>query len=117
MAKYMKSTRGEEAVTIVKVKQVPSWVNKRPDDSTDYTNPYISAVIPCWKDKNGVLTSVKTGEVVTLDGTCQERPCTIGTAFRYPDGEEIVFTRNGLGEMYFVPRECKTCVLRNAFGE
>lgn len=117
MANYMKSAYGEKAVTIVKTKTIPIWINNKPKDFTDYENPYISAVIPCWKGDDGVLRSVKTGKVVTIDDNCQERPCSVGTAFRYPDGEEILLTRNGLGEMYFVPKECTTCVMRNAFGE
>lgn len=106
----MKKTQpnnGEVAVTIVRVK--PSYSGQSVD-VTDYTNPRITAVIPCWKDKSGKLTSVENGTEVKRTAHDDERPLLRGNCYRFPDGEELIYTRNGRGEQYFVPREIASTV-------
>ncbi len=112
--KLMKN--GEVAVTVVRIKKVlytTPYV-----DLCDYENPNITAIIPCWQAKDGSLHSVKTDKPVEVGENDQIRPILRGSCFKYPDGEELIFTRNGLGEKFFTRREGNVlCDMYRAFGE
>ena len=96
MITKMNPENGEVAVTVVRKK---SNYNKM-IDICDYRHPAITAIIPCWKGKDGVLTSVATGKTVTAGKDDDIRSCLLGTTFKYPDGEEILLTRNWKREIY-----------------
>lgn len=115
MAQKMEGMNGEVAVTIIRTKR--NGYLEQHIDFTDYTNPRITAVIPCWKDSEGRLTSVKTGKPVIMKEGDEQRVILRGMSFHYPDGEEILLTRDGRGKIFFVPREYKASVPHRAFGE
>ena len=100
-----------------------TWYDEK-IDFTNYKHKDIWAVIPVWKDAKGILTSLKTGEVIQLGKYDELRSENWGTAFDYPDGEKIIYTRLWIpGEkkpVYkFVPRTCRAseCVVIKAYGE
>ena len=113
MITKMHPENGEAAVTVVRKK---SNYNKT-IDYCDYKHPAITAIIPCWKGKDGKLISVATGKTVTIGENDDVRICLVGTTFKYPDGEEILLTRNWKREIYFITPERKPESFYNAFGE
>ena len=113
MITKMNPENGEAAVTVVRKK---SNYNKT-IDYCDYKHPAITAIIPCWKGKDGKLISVATGKTVTIGENDDVRVCLVGTTFKYPDGEEIILTRSWDRKVYFVPREKEQGCLYKAFGE
>jgi len=112
--KLMKN--GEVAVTVVRIKKA---LYKTPYvDLCDYESPNITAIIPCWQAKDGSLRSIKTDMPVKVGEYDQVRTVLLGSCFKYPDGEELIFTRNGLGEKFFTRRDANVlCNLYRAFGE
>lgn len=62
----------------------------------------ILGVIPGWQDKDGTITSIETGEVVTPRGSDQVRDVSPGTSFKFKDGTEILYTRNWKGQCYYI---------------
>lgn len=109
---------------VVVVRQYPrSWYNGK-IDFTVYEHPDIWAKIPCWKDANGVLTSIKTGQVISLGRHDEVRSETWGTAFDYPDGAKVIYARFWVPgkkepEYRFVERQCRDCecIVIKAHGE
>ncbi len=114
--------QGRELVVVVR--QYPrSWYAGR-IDFTDYAHKDIWAVIPAWKDANGVLTSIKTGNVINLGKHDEVRPEAWGVAFVYPDGADIQYIRFWVPgkkepEYRFVERQCRDCecIVIKAHGE
>lgn len=62
----------------------------------------ILGVIPGWQDKDGTITSIETGEVVTPREHDQVRDVFPGTSFLFKDGTEILYTRNWQGKCYYI---------------
>lgn len=62
----------------------------------------ILGVTPGWQDKDGTITSIETGDIVTPCGSDQVRDVFPGMAFKFQDGAEILYTRNWKRECYFV---------------
>lgn len=114
MMMKMKPGNGEKPVTVVRKNPRFSRVFV---DLSDYSNPAISAIIPCWQSADGKLTSIATGEPITVGEYDQVRNCLVGTIFRYPNGEKILLTRNGRRDVYFITPEREYENFYNAFGE
>ncbi len=114
MMMKMKPGNGEKPVTVIRKNPRFSRVFV---DLSDYSNPAISAIIPCWQNADGKLTSIATGEPITVGEYDQVRNCLVGTIFRYPNGEKILLTRNGRRDVYFITPEREYENFYNAFGE
>lgn len=120
---------GRQLVTVVRIRPVAFWESSAPVDFTDYKHPRIWAIIPGWKDANGVITSIKTGKVVPVTKRDEIRPESIGSAFDYEDGTKIIMTRgwhddgNNDGKKiygeFLAERKCRDseCIVIPAFGE
>lgn len=113
---------GRQLVSVVRIRPVPFWANEGRIDFTDYTSKRIWAIIPGWKDEKGVITSLKTGEVVPVGRFDEVRQEGFGAAYDYEDGNRIIYTRGWKNEkwgLFFAVRECRDCecVHHRAFGE
>ena len=113
---------GRQLVTVVRIRPVAFWESSAPIDFTDYKHPRIWAIIPAWKDANGVITSIKTGKVITVSKRDEVRNENVGAAFNYESGEKIIFTRgwkDGKYTTFLTDRTCRDseCVVISAFGE
>ncbi len=113
---------GRQLVTVVRIRPLGWFEEGSRIDFTNYKHPRIWAIIPAWKDNNGVLTSIKTGKVVSVTKRDEIRPESIGTAFDYEDGTKVIFTRgwqNGRYTTFLTERTCRDneCVVVPAFGE
>ena len=114
--------QGRELVVVVR--QYPrSWYDGK-IDFTVYEHPDIWAVIPAWKSANGTLTSLRTGKIVKVGEHDKIRPQPWGTAFNYPDGAKVIYTRFWVPgkkepEYRFVERQCRDCecIVIKAHGE
>ncbi len=104
------AANGRELVSLVRIYPRSAYAPKI--DFSDYENKDIWAVIPCWKSSDGTLTSVKTGATVKVSPHDEIRHESWGTAFDFPDGEKIIYTRyweKGRPYYKFIPRECREC--------
>ena len=80
--------------SLVRIMPLSFWMDNNRIDFTDYTNPRIYAIIPCWMDNEGNMTSLRTGKPVKkLSGLDQFRPEGFGDAYDYDDGVKIIYTR------------------------
>jgi hypothetical protein len=113
---------GRQLVSVVRIRPLPFWMAAGKVDFTDYTNPRIWAIVPGWKDDKGVITSLKTGEVVRVGRFDDVRQEDFGHAYDYEDGSRIIYTRgwkNGKWGKFFTERTCRDCecIHHRAFGE
>ena len=109
--------KGRELVAVVRIRPGAGSV-----DILDYDNPRIWAIIPGYKDKDGVITSLKTGMPVRTGWRDSVRSVRVGTAFDYEGGASIIFTRkwDKGNPIHFLAERtgpASTCVLHRAFGE
>lgn len=109
-------------VVYLNIKPQPHWEWPTPVDFTDYTHPRIKAIIPCWQDAKGHLTSLVTGEPVVPRGVDQVRLAGVGTAFHFEDGTQIILTRgwkDGKYQEFLTEKKCRDCECINVrvFGE
>lgn len=114
--------KGRKLVSVVRIRPLPFWMGNRPLDFTDYESKRIWAIIPGWMDAKGVITSLKTGEVVRVGRYDDIRYEGVGHAYDYEDGVKIIRTRgwkDGKWGEFFAVRECRDCecVHHRAFGE
>ena len=113
---------GRQLASVRRQRRNPYWLGNPKIDFTDFQDTRIWAIIPVWIDANGVMTSVKTGKVITLgryDDVVYE---CFGTAYDYEDGSHIIYTRGWKDDKYglfFAERTCRDCecVHHRAFGE
>ena len=115
-------SNGRKLVSVVRIRPLPYWVNQQRIDPTDFTSKRIWAIIPGMMDEKGVVTSLKTGEVVRVGRHDQIRYEGVGSAFDYEDGSRIIYTRgwkNGKWGRFFAERTCRDCecIHHRAFGE
>ena len=118
-------SNGRQLGSLVRIMPLSFWMDNNRIDFTDYTNPRIYAIIPCWMDNEGNMTSLRTGKPVKkLSGLDQFRPEGFGDAYDYDDGVKIIYTRrwpqgSKKPEYFFAKRECRDCecVHHRAFGE
>ena len=113
---------GRKLVSVVRIRPLPFWMGSHKLDFTDYTSKRIWAIIPGWMDDKGVVTSLKTGEVVPVRRFDDIRQEGFGHAYDYDDGAKIIYTRgwkNGVWGEFFVVRTCRDCecIHHRAFGE
>ena len=113
---------GRQLVCVVRIRPVPSWITNKDVDFTDYTNDRIWAVIPGWRDKDGNITSLRTGKPVRVGYFDDVRENDWGTGFDYDDGAKVIYTRgwkDGRYGKFFVVRKCRDCSCWHfrAFGE
>lgn len=112
---------GRKLASVRRIRRTPYWMGNPKIDFTDFTNPRIWAIIPVWVDAQGVMTSLKTGEVITLRGCDDVVYEGFGDAYDYEDGS-IIYTRgwkDGKYGLFFAERTCRDCecVHHKAFGE
>ena len=113
-----------QLVSVVRIEPPAPFTYSSPIDFTDYTSPRIYAIIPCWQDKDGKLTSIRTGKVIQkITYHDQIRREGFGSGFDYDD-IKIVYTRRWVPgkkkpEYFFTERLCRDCELVHfrAFGE
>lgn len=108
-------------VSVVRIRPA-TLLNQNRVDILDYKNPRIWAIIPGWLDKNGVITSLKTGKPVKVRGRDSVREERVGAAFNYDDGSSVIYTRgwhNGVSRCYLTEKTCGDahCISHRAFGE
>lgn len=80
----------DKAVTLVTVPSLLSFLS-RPQHG-DYDNPYILRTRPCAK-KDGKFYDLRTGEQVIKTDEMLEWNNLTGSLFRYPDGYELLLSR------------------------
>ena len=110
--------KGREFVAVVRMRPPAT---SESIDILDYKSPRIWAIIPCWKDKDGQLTSIRTGNPIKPLWRDSVRSVRVGTGFDYDD-IKIIYTRKwnlGKPEYIFAVRTCddNACVHHRAWGE
>lgn len=88
-----KIAKGSQVVALATAKK-PMYSGYSQLYYSDYDSPNLNGLRPCLQDAKGVLTDLRTGEVVQMPSSGAALwNVTVGTVFEYPDGHQILLSR------------------------